>query len=123
LPSPAGAGLLTVLGGGAAFTAVEKHRSTWDGVWWAITTMTTVGYGDLSPATDWGRLIGIAVMLIGISLFAVFTGAVAQRFLAATVEEVEDIAIDAEATESEVLSELREVRMRLDRLERRLAQR
>jgi len=113
-------GLVTVLGGGAAFAEVEKHRSTWDGVWWAITTMTTVGYGDISPQTSWGRVIGIVVMLVGIGLVAILTGAVAQRFLAATVEEVEDVALEAEATEAELLSELREVRMRLDRLERRL---
>jgi voltage-gated potassium channel len=112
--------LLTVLGGGAAFAAVEKHSSTWDGVWWAFTTATTVGYGDKYPVTVLGRAIGMTVMLVGISFIAVLTGAIAQRFLAAQVEEVVEAEETIEATEAEVLAELREVRSRLDRLEARL---
>jgi voltage-gated potassium channel len=109
--------LLTVLGGGAAFAALEKGSSTWDGVWWAVTTMTTVGYGDISPKTVPGRIIGMAVMFVGIGFIAVLTGAVAQRFLASQIEEVEEAVEDVEATDAEVLAELREVRSRLDRLE------
>ncbi len=115
--------LLTVLGGGAAFAAIEKHSSTWDGVWWAITTMTTVGYGDVSPHTDLGRVLAIAIMLIGIGFIAIITGAVAERFLATEFEEVAEATHEVEATEADVLAELREVRTRLDRLEARLARR
>jgi voltage-gated potassium channel len=62
---------ITVLAGGAAFAHAEGDEvSTWDGVWWAMTTMTTVGYGDLYPETDVGRLIGMLVMVVGIGFSA-----------------------------------------------------
>jgi voltage-gated potassium channel len=109
--------LLTVLGGGAAFAAIEKDSSTWDGVWWAISTMTTVGYGDVYPHTDSGRVLAMAIMLIGIGFIAVITGAVAERFLAVEIEDVADATAEVEATEGEMLAELRAIRSRLDRLE------
>jgi voltage-gated potassium channel len=115
--------LLTVLGGGAAFAAVEKKSSAWDGVWWAVTTMTTVGYGDIAPKTVLGRVIGIAVMLVGIGFIAVLTGAVAQRFLSAQVEEVVEREEDIEAAEADILSEVRAIQLRLRRLEVQLERR
>lgn len=74
--------LLAVLGGGA-FAAVEKedHLSAWDGVWWAITTVTTVGYGDPAVTTDGGRIIAIFLMVTGIGFVAVMTGTAAERFV------------------------------------------
>jgi voltage-gated potassium channel len=113
-------GLLTLLGGGAAFSAVERGRSTWDGVWWAATTMTTVGYGDVYPRTTAGRLIGIVVMTVGIGFIAILTGAIAQRFLAAEVGVIEaEISEEAESVDA-ILTELRLVRERLGALESRL---
>ncbi len=86
--------IVTALAGGAAFSAVERgpnpHVSgAWDGVWWAVSTMTTVGYGDVSPVTTGGRVIAIVLMVVGIGFTALLTGAVAERFLARDVAAVE----------------------------------
>jgi voltage-gated potassium channel len=105
--------MLAVLGGGAAFSAVEKSEdgqalSAWDGVWWAITTVTTVGYGDLAPKTDVGRVLAIAVMLTGIGFVAILTAAAAERFTRAR---------SATSTElSELRGQLDEVLRRLDEI-------
>jgi voltage-gated potassium channel Kch len=57
------------------------HTSS-DAVWWAYVTVATVGYGDKYPVTNEGRLVGVALMTAGVGLFAVFTGFVANVFLA-----------------------------------------
>lgn len=51
----------------------SEFHSFWDGIWWAIETVTTVGYGDIVVKTVAGRIIGIAVMLLGIGFLAVLT--------------------------------------------------
>jgi hypothetical protein len=58
-----------------------EERSAWDGVWWAVTTVTTVGDGTFSPATVPGRLIGIAVMVLGIGFLLVLAGALVEHFV------------------------------------------
>lgn len=48
-----------------------------DALWWAVVTTTTVGYGDVSPTTGPGRVVAVALMLVGIAVIGVFTGSVA----------------------------------------------
>jgi voltage-gated potassium channel len=115
--------LLTALGGGAAFAAAEgREVSTWDGVWWAVTTMTTVGYGDLTPTTDLGRVIAMAVMVVGIGFLTLLIAAAAERFVATGLEEEVDelereVETDVEAAREELLRELRAISSRLVELE------
>ncbi len=104
--------LLTILGGGTAFAAVEKSQnlSAWDGVWWALTTVTTVGYGDVAPETDGGRVIAVAVMLVGIGFVAILTAGAAERFIASRREATEE--------RHQLGEKLDEIARRLDAIEK-----
>jgi voltage-gated potassium channel Kch len=53
-----------------------------DALWWSYVTVTTVGYGDRFPVTTAGRLVGVAMLTIGVGLFGVLTGFLANAFLA-----------------------------------------
>lgn len=107
--------VLTALTGGVAFASVEKI-SVGDGIYWAITTMTTVGYGDFSPKTAEGKAIAIAVMLVGIGFATLVVGAVSERFIRPAVQDVE-------LTEEDLVGQVRDISARLQRLERSLARR
>lgn len=73
----------TMFAGGIAFAEVEPDTSSKDGIYWALTTMTTVGYGDLTPTTDAGRVVAGIVMLVGIGFVATLTAAIADRLIVA----------------------------------------
>ena len=53
-----------------------------DAIWWSYVTITTVGYGDLYPVSNWGRVVGVLLLSTGVGLFAVITGFLANLFLA-----------------------------------------
>jgi voltage-gated potassium channel len=62
-----------------------------DALWWAFVTITTVGYGDRYPTTPGGRLIGMMLMVCGVGIFSVFTGFIANSFLAPSKKKKEEI--------------------------------
>jgi voltage-gated potassium channel len=114
--------LLVVIGGAEAFSAAE-NASLGNSIYWAITTLTTVGYGDIVPRTAVAKVVACAVMLMGIGFFALLTGAVAERFLNAEAEQVQEGLEDVEAGEAELVDELAAISERVRRLETRLRQR
>lgn len=74
--------LVLVLAGGAALRTAEPglDLSYADATWWALTTATTVGYGDIVPSTLAGRAVASLVMGIGIGFVALLTAALARQF-------------------------------------------
>lgn len=71
-----------VVGGAAEHTvAAGAFNNLWDGIWWAVVTVTTVGYGDLTPKSVGGRLVGMALMFVGIGFLSLLTAAIASRFV------------------------------------------
>lgn len=103
---------LSVLGGAAAFASLE-NVSLGNGIYWAVATVTTVGYGDITPKNTEGKVVAILLMLVGIGFTSLLIGAVAQQFIEPAVEEVE-------LEEEDLLAECREISARLQRLERAL---
>ena len=79
--------LFGILGAGAIFADFE-HLSAWDGVWWAIGTVTTMG-SEIYPHTTEGRIVAILILVLGIGYVAVLTGALTQFFVRVMSTEVE----------------------------------
>jgi len=72
----------------------DAITSPGDALWWAISTATTVGYGDIYPKTAEGRLIAVVLMLTGIGVIGVFTATIASFFM---IEEEEEGLADMRA--------------------------
>ena len=85
--------LVLIYAGSLAILQAERHqpgsaiRTFGDAVWWAITTVTTVGYGDLSPTTTPGRAVAVALMIGGITLVGTVTATLASWIVQRVAEE------------------------------------
>jgi voltage-gated potassium channel len=85
--------LFGILGAGAVFADFE-HLSAWDGIWWAIGTVTTMG-SEIYPHTTEGRIVAIVILVLGVGYVAVLTGALTQfilRVMSAEVESTDDVS-------------------------------
>jgi voltage-gated potassium channel len=103
---------------GLVMTAVdrENYPSLGSGLWWAIQTTTTVGYGDNVPTTAAGRLLAALVMLFGIGFLAVITAAITSTFVASAAQRQDELGAEAPTAE-----QVRALDRRLERIEAALA--
>ena len=114
---------VVVVAGGALMRLLDhgEYSDIWVGMWWALQTVTTVGYGDVTPKEPSGRIIATFVMLQGIAFLAITTAAITSTFVARASKERET-ARDADEDDAELRIEarLKGIDERLDRLEKLL---
>jgi voltage-gated potassium channel len=67
----------------------DSITSLLDSVWWAVSTVTTVGYGDVSPITPAGRIVGIFTMIVGTALFWSYTALFAEALVTQDISDIE----------------------------------
>ncbi len=97
---------------GYLFYASEPDvRNLGDGIWWALVTITTVGYGDITPVTTLGRVVASSLMLLGLGLIATITAIVSAKFIQNFVDH---------HTNDDVLEKLDEMQLELDDIKKKL---
>jgi len=94
----------------------DEYSNVWVGMWWALQTVTTVGYGDVTPKNPSGRIVAVFVMLEGIAFLTIIIAAITSTFIARAQLE-RDVTQHADEDAGG-----QRIEARLDRLEQRLAQ-
>ena len=109
---------VVVVGSGALIRALDhsEYPNIWVGMWWALQTVTTVGYGDVSPTKPSGRIIAAFVMLYGVAFVTIFVAAITSIFVARASAER---GIAEDEAEQRIEARLEVIEARLDELLRK----
>ena len=107
---------VVVAGGGVLIRVLDPHEysNVWVGMWWALQTVTTVGYGDVTPTHSSGRIVGVIVMLYGIAFLTITIAAITSTFVARAQHERDLAEANTEHDEQE------QIEARFDELSTRL---
>jgi voltage-gated potassium channel len=117
--------VVSVVIGGVAITLLDADEfpDVGTGLWWALQTVTTVGYGDVTPENAVGRVVGAVIMLESIAFVAIVTAAITSSFVERARREQ---AANAEAEQSvsleDIAAQLADIRVSLARIQRTMAQ-
>jgi voltage-gated potassium channel len=117
----AGVSGISIIFGGLAVVIAELNNSASniknlsDGVWWAIATITTVGYGDYYPVTPLGKIIASFVMFIGLAFLTSFAGLLSSTLIAGKMKQKNNYSTGRKI----ILNETKEfIRNRVNEIER-----
>jgi voltage-gated potassium channel len=119
----AGATLVLSLAAGVLVWLIDRRdfHTLGDALWWALVTLSTVGYGDVVPHTAWGRVVGTAVIVTGVTFLSVLTATITSIFVSA---DQRARAAEAEAARGaggdDTQAALREIGERLQAIEQKL---
>jgi voltage-gated potassium channel Kch len=107
---------LVVVIAGALMTVVDngEYPNVWIGMWWALQTVTTVGYGDVTPENVAGRAVGALIMLEGVAFIAIVTAAITSSFVTRARNQYEASQSKDELSDRELMEK------RFDELEQKL---
>jgi voltage-gated potassium channel len=86
------------------FTDSQKFPDIGEGLWWAIQTVTTVGYGDVVPRSAAGRLVATLVMLFGIGFLTVITASITSTFIEQARRQIRGSTYDTLSTQLDQIS-------------------
>jgi voltage-gated potassium channel len=109
--------------GGFIVTLIDKKDfpTFGDGVWWAIVTLGTVGYGDIVPHTAWGRVVGSLVIVFGVTFIAFLTATVTSAFVSTEEQAAREREREREErAEAELRELLLGLKTQLDAIESKL---
>jgi voltage-gated potassium channel len=122
-PYLAAATVVLALAAGLVMTIVDEKDFPNFGlaVWWAIVTLATVGYGDVVPTTVLGRVVGSAVIILGVTFLAFLTATVTSLFVSSDQEAARERELaEREAADKELRELLKRLEERLSAIESKL---
>lgn len=99
----------------------DEYPNVWKGMWWALQTVTTVGYGDVTPENTSGRIIAAFVMLEGVAFLTIIIAAITSIFVARAQDEQEVEQTAEGAGDAAIHDRFDTLDARLDRMEKMLS--
>jgi voltage-gated potassium channel Kch len=99
----------------------ESFPTFGTGVWWAIVTLATVGYGDVVPTGAWGRVVGSAVIVLGVTFLSFLTATVTSFFVGSQQQETKEAEQQArDERDAKLMASLAKLEERLASIEKKL---